>query len=99
MRSSADWLDLLRTIHPVTDTGRADGVVISHGTNTLEETAYFLTSPEDRVPVVLVGAMRPALGLGADGYLTWSTPCESRPPRIVGSRPTGGVQRHDLRRS
>ena len=66
----ADWLDLLRTIHEVVDADRTDGVVITHGTNTLEETAYFLTlALKTAVPVVLVGSMRPASGLGADGYL------------------------------
>src|SRR5262249_44024917 len=47
-----------------------DGVVITHGTNTLEETAYFLTlSLKSDKPVVLVGAMRPASALSSDGYL------------------------------
>lgn len=61
-----DWLDLLRTIEAV----EADGVVITHGTNTLEETAYFLglTLRSDR-PVVVTGAMRPASGLSSDGDL------------------------------
>jgi len=66
----ADWLDLVRTVHEIVDADRADGIVITHGTNTLEETAYFLTLTlkTDR-PVVIVGSMRPASGLGADGYL------------------------------
>lgn len=65
-----DWLDLLRTIHKIFDGDRADGVVITHGTNTIEETAYFLhlTLKSDR-PVVLVGAMRPSSAISADGYL------------------------------
>jgi L-asparaginase len=44
--------------------------VITHGTNTLEETAYYLhlMLKTDR-PVVLVGSMRPSSGLSADGYL------------------------------
>lgn len=65
-----DWLDLVRKIHTIFDQGQADGIVITHGTNTLEETAYFLnlTLKTDR-PVVLVGSMRPSSAISADGYL------------------------------
>jgi L-asparaginase len=65
-----DWIDLVHLIHDLFESDRADGVVITHGTNTLEETAYFLhlTLNTDR-PVVLVGSMRPSSGLSADGYL------------------------------
>ncbi len=67
--TAKDLLDLNRTVHALLE-GRADGVVITHGTNTLEETAYFLTlTLKTDKPVVLVGAMRPASGLSADGYL------------------------------
>jgi len=47
-----------------------DGIVITHGTDTLEETAYFLnlTVHTDK-PVVVVGSMRPGTALSADGAL------------------------------
>ena len=65
-----DWLDLVRTIHSIFDQDKADGVVITHGTNTIEETAYFLnlTLKTDK-PVVVVGSMRPSSAISADGYL------------------------------
>lgn len=65
-----DLLELLRRIHAIFDEDRADGIVITHGTNTLEETAYFLnlTLKTDK-PVVVVGSMRPSSAISADGYL------------------------------
>ena len=64
-----DWLDLLRFVHKLIDDG-FDGVVIGHGTNTIEETAYFLNLTLKRdAPVVLVGAMRPASGMSTDTEL------------------------------
>jgi len=66
----SDWLEMVASITQIFADGRADGLVIAHGTNTIEETAYFLnlTLKTDR-PVVLVGAMRPASALSADGPL------------------------------
>lgn len=61
------WLKLAREINTLFDSG-TDGVVVTHGTDTMEETAYFLSltikSPK---PVILVGAMRPSTAISADG--------------------------------
>ena len=61
------WLKLAKRVNEVLK-GDADGVVITHGTDTMEETAYFLglVVKSDK-PVVLVGSMRPATAIGADG--------------------------------
>ncbi|HEY7245964.1 MAG TPA: asparaginase [Xanthobacteraceae bacterium] len=65
-----DWLELVRRIHAILDQDQADGIVITHGTNTLEETAYFLNLVlKSERPVVLVGSMRPSSAISADGYL------------------------------
>lgn len=65
----AQWIALSKRINAVLrDRPDIAGVVVTHGTSRLEETAFFLycTVRSDR-PVVLVGAQRPATGLSADG--------------------------------
>ena len=63
------WLHLAARIKAVLSAGAA-GVVVTHGTDTLEETAYFLQLVvKSEKPVVLTGAMRPATALSADGPL------------------------------
>jgi L-asparaginase len=61
------WLKLGKRVNEVLASG-ADAVVITHGTDTMEETSYFLdlVVKSDK-PVVLVGSMRPATGISADG--------------------------------
>ncbi len=60
--------DLRVYIEQQLHTGLYDGVVITHGTDTLEETAYFLDlTLSSSLPVVITGAMRSSNELGADG--------------------------------
>ncbi len=62
------WLKLAARLNDVLAQPDVDGVVITHGTDTLEETAYFLNLVvKSDKPVVLVGSMRPATAISADG--------------------------------
>ncbi len=64
------WRGLANRINKLFESDAADGIVVTHGTDTAEETGYFLhlTVTSER-PVVLTGSMRPATSLSADGPL------------------------------
>jgi L-asparaginase len=65
-----DWLELNALVHEVVSREAAAGVVITHGTATLEETAYFLNlTAKVAVPIVVVGAQRPFSGLSTDARM------------------------------
>ncbi len=62
------WASLVRRVAALLEREDVQGIVITHGTDTLEETAYFLHAMlAPAKPVVLVCAMRPATALSADG--------------------------------
>ncbi|MXO04550.1 type II asparaginase [Flavobacterium sp. HBTb2-11-1] len=62
------WIKLNKRINEIYKNNEADGIVITHGTDTQEETAYFLslTVRYDK-PVIITGSMRPATAISADG--------------------------------
>ncbi len=63
-------LRLARRINTLSASGAVDGIVVTHGTDTLEETAYFLNLVvETDTPLILTGSMRPATAISADGPL------------------------------
>jgi L-asparaginase len=62
------WLKLANRLNAALNSSECDGAVITHGTDTLEETSYFLSlvNHSDK-PIVMVGSMRPATAISADG--------------------------------
>ena len=64
------WLKLANRVNELLTSDEADGVVITHGTDTMEETAYFLNLVvKSDKPIVFTGAMRNSGSLSADGPL------------------------------
>ena len=64
------WLKLAKRVNELLASPDVDGIAITHGTDTLEETSYFLhlVTKSDK-PVVLTGSMRPSTAMSADGPL------------------------------
>ncbi len=62
------WITLANTINDIIKDDHIDGIVVTHGTDTLDETSYFLTlTLNTSKPIVITGAMRPATATSADG--------------------------------
>ncbi len=63
-------LVLARRVSALAKQADVDGIVVTHGTDTLAETAYFLSlTVHTNKPIVVVGSMRPGTALSADGAL------------------------------
>lgn len=68
--TNAMLLELAQRVNALQMQANADGIVITHGTDSLEETAYFLNlTLKSAKPVVVTGAMRPGSAISADGPL------------------------------
>jgi L-asparaginase len=66
--NDAIWLKVAKRINEVAKRDDVDGIVVTHGTDTLEETSYFIDLvAKTQKPIVFVGSMRPATAVSADG--------------------------------
>ena len=94
------WLKLARRVNELAAMNDVAGIVITHGTDTIEETAYFLNLVvKSRKPVVLTAAMRPSTALSADGPLNFFNAVAVAANKDAGrTRRARGRQRLDPRR-
>ncbi len=62
------WVRLASRLNQIVQAGGLEGIVVTHGTDTMEETAFFLDlTVRGNLPIVLTGAQRPASALDSDG--------------------------------
>jgi L-asparaginase len=82
----AFWQATGRAVQAALDDPAVDGVIVTHGTDTVEETAWYLhLTLKSHKPVVMVAAMRPASSLSADGPLNLLNAARvAADPRAVG---------------
>lgn len=80
------WLKMAKRINQLAGSADVNGIVITHGTDTMEETAYFLNLVvKTKKPVVLTGSMRPSTALSADGPLNvYNAVAVAADPKAVG---------------
>ena len=66
----AEWITLADNCLKLMNSGKIDGIVITHGTDTLEDTAYYLHCVLDtsKIPVVVTGSQRTPHAMGSDAY-------------------------------
>ncbi len=84
--TSEIWIELANTINELASNENVSGFVITHGTDTMEETAYFLNMVvKTEKPVVLTGSMRPSTAISADGPMNlYQAVCVAASEKSVG---------------
>ena len=86
--NNESWLKLAKRVNELLAQDDVDGIVITHGTDTIEETAYFLNLVvKSRKPMVIVGAMRPSTAISADGPINLYNAVILEPPRLFRRHP------------